>query len=357
MEIYNQYLLIVLIISIVFGIFAQMSQFCLLGGIRSVVNKNNTHRMWTYIIAMAVAILGSNIIEFNDWVNLNDTKPPYRTLNFAYGRYILGGFIFGVGMVLSSGCGMRNLVYVGQGNLRAFLVVAVMALSAYAMINLSVYSEVFLPIVEPFTVQFTSAGSQDIATLISKKNPQIFRLILAAVIFSTVLLFAIANKKIRQARFLIGSFGVGLVIVAGFTVTGGDFGQLLIEEADFMAEPPRGLATQSFSFAAPMADTVYALIYQEGWSVITFGVIAVIGLPIGAFLSSLFRKEFKISGITINKSLFTHVFGAVLVGIGSVLAMGCTVGHGLTGVSTFALGSFVTLFFIIIGARTMLKFR
>ena len=105
-----------------------------------------------------------------------------------------------------------------------------------------------------------------------------------------------------------------------------------------------------------MADSIYALWYREGISVITFGVVAVIGLPIGAFIASLFRKEFKPSGITSIKSLATNIIGAVLVGIGSVLAMGCTIGHGLTGISTFALGSFVALASIIVSAFITIKF-
>ena len=142
-----------------------------------------------------------------------------------------------------------------------------------------------------------------------------------------------------------------------FYISGGEQGLLLQEEADFMDDVPRGLAVQSFSFAAPMADVFYAIFYDEGLSMITFGFVAVIGLPLGALFISLFRKEFKLSGVRTGKEFIENMFGAVLMGVGSVLAMGCSIGHGLTGISTFAIGSFIALLFICIGALVCLKIK
>lgn len=357
MQLFHQYLILVLIVSIVFGAFAQVGQFCLLGGLRAYFKKQSSHRLLAYFVAVTVALLASSLIEYMQWIDLSTTKPPYRSAQFAYGRYILGGLIFGVGMVLSSGCGMRNLIKVGQGSFQALIIVAVMALSAYAMINLSVYSDFFLPIVKPLAVEFKQAGSQDMASLMVKaQHTELTRVLIAAGLFITVSIISLRNKTFRQKRYVLSAIGIGLIIAIGFYITGSEFGQLLIEEAEFMDEPARGLATQSFSFAAPMADSIYALWYRESISVITFGVVAVIGLPIGAFIASLFRKEFKPSGIISIKSLTTNIIGAVLVGIGSVLAMGCTIGHGLTGISTFSLGSFVALASIILSALFTMKF-
>jgi hypothetical protein len=360
MDVLVQYLLLVLVLSMVFGAVAQISQFCPVGGLREVMSNQGAHRLWTYLVAIAVAMMGVTLIEFFQWVDLTGTKPNYRAEEFAYGRYILGGFIFGFGMVLSMGCGMRNLVRVGQGSLKAILLVLVMALTAYVMTKTSVYADLFMPIVMPFSVNFSAATSQDLGSLFLNSNRssdiESTRLAIALIISLPILYFALKNPQFRKPRYLLSALIIGLAITAGFYLTGAETGQTLIAEAEFMEVPPLGLGTQSYSFAAPMADTVYAVFNPSSLSVITFGVVAVIGLPLGAFLSSVIRKEFKTElGFSSRKDVLLSILGAVLVGVGSVLAMGCSVGHGLTGVSTLALGSFLALFSIALGAFVGIK--
>jgi len=358
MDIFTSYLLLVLLVSMLFGAFAQSSQFCPVGGLRETINKQGSHRLWGYVAAIAVALIAVNLLEFFNWVDINEVKPNYRSEEFAYGRYILGGFIFGFGMVLSAGCGMRNLVRVGQGSLKALLVVAVMAITAYFMVKTSLYADAFMPWITPFSIQFSSAGTQELAGLLFGDIDALdwARLILAFVIGLPILFFAFQNETFRQVRYWLASLVIGLVIAAGFYITGAETGQALLEEAEFMDSPPLGLAVQSFSFAAPMADTVYALMNAEGMAVITFGVVAVLGLPLGAFLASVLRKEFVFEvGFSNKKEMTFSLIGAVMVGIGSVLAMGCSVGHGLTGISTLALGSMLALTAIAAGAYAGIK--
>jgi len=354
------YLLLVFMLSMVFGAVAQTSQFCPVGGLREVMSNQGGHRLWTYLAAIAIAVIGVTLIEFFQWVDLTGTKPNYRSEEFAYGRYILGGFIFGFGMVLSTGCGMRNLVRVGQGSLKAILLVLVMAITAYIMTKTSVYADLFMPIVTPFSLNFSTAMSQDLGSLflsfMSNDDLTSIRLAIALLISLPILYFALKNPQFRQPRYLLSALVIGLVVTAGFYLTGAEMGQALIEEAAFMSSPPLGLGTQSYSFAASMADTVYAAFNPDSLSVVTFGVVAVIGLPIGAFLSSVIRKEFKTElGFSSRRDVLLSVLGAVLVGIGSVLAMGCSVGHGLTGIATLALGSFLALFSIAVGAFVGIK--
>ncbi|MGM0541555.1 MAG: YeeE/YedE family protein [Pseudomonadota bacterium] len=354
------YLLLVFVLSMVFGAVAQTSRFCPVGGLRDVMSSQGAHRLWSYLVAIAIAVIGVTLIEFFQWVDLTGTKPNYRSAEFAYGRYILGGFIFGFGMVLSAGCGMRNLVRVGQGSLKAVFLVLIMAITAYIMTKTSVYADFFMPIVTPFSVNFSTAMSQDLGSLFLSftgfSDLATSRLVIALIIALPILYFALKNPQFRQPRYLLSALVIGLVITAGFYITGAEMGQALIEEADFMESPPLGLGTQSYSFAAPMADTVYATLNFSGLSVITFGVVAVIGMPIGAFLSSVIRKEFKTElGFSSRRDVLLSLLGAVLVGIGSVLAMGCSIGHGLTGISTLALGSFLALFSIAVGAFVGIK--
>lgn len=359
MDIFTTYLVMVFIVALVFGAFAQSSQFCPIGGLREKLSQQGSHRLWAYLAAIAVALISVNILEFFQYVDLNEVKPNYRSEEFAYGRYIMGGLIFGFGMALAAGCGMRNLVRLGQGSFKALMLVVVMAITAYAMAKTPLYADVFMPIVAPFSITFADAGTQELAGLLALDSLSLdkARLAIAIVLAGLILFFAFKNERFRQPRYWVASVVIGLVIAAGFYITGAQTGQTLMEEAEFMDSPPLGLAVQSFSFAAPMADTVYALLNVDGLTVITFGVVAVIALPLGALLASLLRKEFKLEvGFSGTMDVLISVIGAVLVGVGSVLAMGCSVGHGLTGISTLALGSFLALFAIGIGAYIGIRF-
>lgn len=356
MDLFYVYLAKVLITSILFGIFAQMSQFCLLGGIKEYFQKQDLGRLLVYFSAIAVALIGVNLMEFFELVSLDNTSPAYRSENLNYGRNILGGFVFGFGMVLAGGCGMRHLVRFGQGSFNSMAIITIYAGIVYLMINTSLYADIFMPIVSPFVYQL-SGTSQDFVSLFTNnvEIKSISRLVVGLLMAGIILLFALQNKLVRQPRYLFGYIGVGLAIVIGFHITGGEQGVLLQEEAEFMDDLPRGLAVQTFSFAAPMADVIYALFYDEGPSMITFGVVAVMGLPLGALLGSLLRKEFKFTGIARGKGFFVNLVGAALMGIGSVLAMGCSIGHGLAGISVLGSGSFIALLFIFCGAFIGLK--
>jgi len=357
MALFYKYLFLVFIISLGFGAFAQIGRFCLLGGLREWLQKNNMLRLWVFLGALAVALCGVSLLEYFSLINLDTSSPPYRTENFQYGRYIIGGLVFGLGMVLASGCGMRNLILAGQGSLKSAVIIIAMAISIYVMLKMNLFATLFMPLLTPLSISLTdisgsSINHQDLASILfgSGQYQHTMRLTIALLIALPLLFFALKNTSFRQARYLLGSIGVGLMITLGFYITGGPIGQTLLEESEFMDQIPRGLATQSFSFAAPMADSIYALLYTEGITVITFGVVAIIGLPLGALLASLLRQEFKLKGLPQINTMLINLFGAILMGVGSVVAMGCSIGHGLTGVSTLALGSILALLFICIGA-------
>lgn len=362
MDIFTTYLLVILAVSIGLGFFAQAGRFCLAGGLREAFSSQGSSRLWAYFAAIAIALIGVSVIEYMQFVSLDETKPSYRSDQFAYGRYILGGLIFGFGMILASGCGMRNLIKSGQGNYKGIIMVFFMALAAYVMTKTSVYADVFLPIVTPFTLDLSSFGHQDLGSLIthafmpdSMDRLEWIRLVISLAIAAVILFFAFKNKTFRQPRYFVSSIAVGAAIVAGYYITGSDMAHALSEEAEFMEIPPLGLGMQSYSFAAPMADTIYSAMNPVGLSVITFGVVAVIGLPIGSLIASLVRKEFKIEGFTSSKDFVISIVGALLAGTGAVLAMGCSVGHGLTGIATLAIGSFLALTSIVAGAYIGLK--
>lgn len=350
------YLLSILSLTIVMGYAAQRSQFCPVGGLRDVMNNRGSHRLLTYLAVIAIALATTALLEYVQYIDLNNTKPPFRSSQFAWGRYVIGGFIFGIGIVLS-GCGMRNLVLLGQGSLKALLLIIIMAISAYIMTRTSLYSDYFIPWLTPMTIDLSGIGSQDLGSLLTKSNDNlpIVRLTISLVIAILILSIALKNKTFREPKYLISALVIGLTISAGYAITGGTFGQHLIEQAEFMDAPPVGLGTQSYSFAGPMGDVIYWLMNVKETNLITFGVMSFIGLALGSFIASIVNKEFNVNLLVSTQNTLVGMIGAVLVVVGAVMAMGCTIGHGVSGIATLALGSFVTLLSISSGAYLALN--
>ncbi|HES75657.1 MAG TPA: YeeE/YedE family protein [bacterium] len=339
----------VLLIAIVFGAAAQFSRVCLPGGLREWVLDGKRSRISAYLIAIGAAVFFTALLQAFAGLDLNDTKPPYRSPQFAWGRYMLGGFIFGVGMVMTRGCPARNLVKLGQGNLQSLPVLIVVALTAYVMTRTPVYAEWFAPWVGVLTLDLTRFGMahQDLASLFGGDlGMSVVLGVLIAVAFWWV---AAQWLQFRQGVWVwLGASLVGLMVALGYTLTGGRLGQAAQEAAELMDTPPEGLGVQSFTFSAPLGDVVHFLGHPSA-TTITFGVVAVVGVLLGAWLSAMARREFKLIPFGNLREWLITMSGAVLAGVGSVLAMGCTVGQGFSGVASLALGSFVALAAIVAG--------
>lgn len=352
MEIIMFYFASILVLAMLFGFSAQRSQLCPVGGLREGINGQGWHRMATYFIVIGVALLATSMIEFMGWVQLDDTKPPYRSSQLAWGRYVIGGFIFGFGMVLASGCGMRNLVRLGQGSVKALVLLVIMSITAYIMTRTSVYADYFMPWLTPMTIDLSAQGSQKLSSLVFGSDHPIIQLMLAVVIAVVILGFSIRNTQVRQAKYWVSAMVIGLVVSAGYWLTGGYVGQTLVEQSEFMDAPLAGLGSQSFTFAAPMGDMVHWLMQGMEVHLMTFGVVAIIGMVLGSLIASLTNHSFSIAMFSSVKDAMISGIGAILVGVGAVTAMGCSIGHGITGIATLAIGSFIALFAIGLGAWT-----
>jgi uncharacterized membrane protein YedE/YeeE len=347
----SSYLYWVLALSIVFGLAAQFSRFCLLGGLSGYRQSRDGRRLAIYLAAIGVAIIATTLVQSLSGIDLGNTRPAYRSPDFAWGRYLIGGFVFGVGMVLARGCPVRSLVKVTQGNLQALLAVIVMALAAYAMTRTTLYATAFLPWVGHLSTNLEAFGikHQDLASILGGGRNLYLGLALA---ISALLLFVSWRWLPLRANWLgwLGALSIGIVVGLAFWVTGGTLGQAASDAAEMMNNPQQGLGLQSFTFSAPMGDVVYYLQHPAQFATITFGVVAVVGLLLGSFVSTLVRREFVWTVPGTVSEWSRTIIGALMVGIGSVLAMGCTVGHGLSGISTLALGSFLSLAAIMAGA-------
>ena len=347
----SRYLLYILALSVVFGAAAQFSRFCLLGGMRSYMSSRDGGRLAVYLGAIGAAVVATTLVQWLAAIDLNQTRPPYRSADFAWGRYLIGGLLFGVGMVLARGCPVRSLVKTSQGSFQALVAIVVMAAAAYAMTRTSLFQSAFLPWVGPLSVDLAAHGipQQDLASIFGGGA---LTYSLLATLLAVVLLvmswrwLPLRGNGVAWAGVLLMGATVGL----GFWVTGGAPGQSADMASMMQPMPQEGLGTQSFTFSAPLGDVVYFLQGLGEMSTITFGVVAVIGVFLGSLVSALVRRDMQFSlSLTAGEWLRT-IIGASMVGVGSVLAMGCTIGHGLTGFSTLTLGSMLALAAIMLGA-------
>jgi len=150
---------------------------------------------------------------------------------------------------------------------------------------------------------------------------------------------------------------IGLLIVVCWYVTAGGSGQALLDELDFMDQRPFFTGAQSLTFIGPSGHVAQYL--KEGFAPIylTFGVANLAGVVVGSFLYTLLFRKLRIEWFVTWKDFMMHAIGAVLMGIGGVLAMGCTIGQGISGVSTLALGSILTLVAIVAGSAATMKYQ
>jgi uncharacterized membrane protein YedE/YeeE len=354
--IHHQVLLIVLGLGVVLGAIANKTNFCTMGAVSDWVNMGDTGRLRAWLLAGAVAMLGVVILEASGKAVLgNMTFPPYRTPNFGWLRYLLGGLLFGIGMTLASGCGNKTLVRIGGGNLKSLIVLLIASACAYAMLWTNFYNAVFGDLIGATTVNLASSGfnSQTLGDLTGIGNT-----IAGSVVALAIIGFAFASRDFRENRDnILAGVVIGLLVIAGWYVTAGSMGAEWKEWADFADTKPLRVEAQSFTFISPMGDAARYVMNPQDTSLINFGIVAMVGVVLGSLAWALLSKGFRIEWFVDAKDFLNHAFGAVLMGIGGVLSMGCTVGQAITGVSTLALGSILTFAAIVAGAAGTMKYQ
>jgi len=364
-NVHVQVLSAVFAIAVVMGAVANKTNFCTMGAVSDWVNIGDTGRMRAWVFAMAVALTGVIALEATGAINLsNETFPPYRSANFAWLRYIIGGLMFGFGMVLASGCGNKTLVRVGSGNLKSLTVLIIAMIASYLMLWSPLFEKVFLPWIQPVSINLAQHGiaTQELGSVVSGifgyKTSRGFNMIVAVLVAAGLLIFVFRSRDFRgNFDNILGGAVIGAAIVAGWYLTGGVLGQAWKEFADMATDVPSRVQVQSYTFVSPMGDSVRYLLNPSKMSLLNFGVMALAGVITGSFLYALFTKSFRIEWFVSLSDFVYHVVGGALMGIGGVLSMGCTVGQAITGVSTLAIGSILTFFSIVIGAVAAMKYQ
>ncbi len=345
-----------------FGAVAAKTGFCTMGAVADWVNMGDTGRMRSWCLATGIALAGVLIFEFIGSIDLAQSRIPYRSAGFAWPRYLLGGLMFGVGMTLCGGCGAKNLIRFGGGNLKSLVVIAIAAVMAWFMTRGDLYALLFHSWIEPLTPNLKAFGadSQDIGSLAGIVAGQALgstlHYPLGAAIAAAFALWALSNRDFRRDHDqLFAGVVVGLVVIGGWFVTGGPLGREWMEYVSFLEQPPQGAGMQSYTFINPMGEALSWALAGGDASFLTFGVAAFLGVIGGSFVYSILTGNFRIEWFHSVGDFVRHIVGAVLIGIGGVLGLGCTIGQAVTGVSTLALGSFLTFGAIILGGALSLK--
>lgn len=363
--IHNQVLTTVFVVAVILGAVTGKTGFCAMGAVSDWVNIGDTGRMRAWVFAMAVALAGVIALEGAGVINLyGETFPPYRTANFAWVRYLLGGVMFGIGMTLASGCGNRTLVRIGGGNLKSLVVLVIFSICAYLMLWTPLYENAFLPWVSATTINLAQYGvpNQQVGTILAGmvglEASRGFNLAVAVLVVIGMLVFVFGSVDFRGSfDNVLGGAVMGLAIIAGWYLTGGSIGAAWKEFAELATEVPIRVQTQSFTFVSPMGDTARYLLDPAKLWLVSFGVMALAGVILGSSLHAIFSKSFRIEWFASWKDFGNHAVGGALMGIGGVLSMGCTIGQAITGISTLAIGSVLTFLAIVIGSAGTMKYQ
>ena len=362
MEIAAQLLIYTSILGFILGFVVTKTNFCTMGAVSDWVNIGDLSRFKAWMFAAAIAILGVTILDFLSFFDIDDSRIPYRNSILAWPRYVIGGLMFGVGMTYASGCGNKVLIRVGGGNLKSVIVLFVAGIMAYIMTRTDFYGIVFHSWMNPISLDLDQLGILDqslptiISSIFSLTNGVYFNLIVGLIVsFIMIVMIFKSGKFIHSFDNVFSGIVVGLIVVLAWLLTGGATGQEWIEANDFLDNPAPGVGVQSFTFINPMGETlIYASNAADSFY-LTFGVSALLSVILGAFVYSISSNNFRIEWFSSQQDFIRHVIGGALIGVGGVLALGCTIGQGVTGISTLALGSFITLIFIILGAAITMK--
>ena len=344
-------------VCVVFGALAQRTHFCTMGAVSDIVNIGSWVRMRMWGMAVGVAMIGFYAMAWLGWID--PAQSLYGSSHVAALSALVGGALFGFGMVLASGCGSKTLVRIGEGNLKSLVVFYVMGLAAFAtMRGLTGWWKSQTLDRVGFDIAAGSALPAWLSPLLGTQAGST-GLALALLVGGGLVIWSLANAEFREsANNLLAGFGVGAVIVAMWWVIG---------HLGFIAEHPETLEPtylgtaggrmQALSFTSPMARTLEWVIMFDAGKTLTLGVVSVVGVVLGAAVYALASGTFQWEGFRSTQDTALHLVGAVCMGVGGVTAGGCTVGQGLSGLSTLSLTSVIAVVGILGGAVVGLRLQ
>jgi len=336
-----------LLAGIVFGAIAQRTNFCAMGAISDMVNLQDSRRFRAWLLAIAAALAGTQALHLAGVIDL--TNAIYLTPNLGWLGAVVGGSLFGFGMTLTGGCGSKTLVRLGSGNLKSLVVALVLGVFAYMTLR-GLIAVARVSVIEPTNIDLTRAGLTtqglpDMLAVVTGISVRTLRITLAAAAVLGLIVYCFKDPAFRQSpRDIVGGIVIGLLIPIGWIITG-----------VVGADPFTPVPLASFTFVAPFGDSLMYLMAFTG-ATVNFGIASLAGVILGSFLSAMATNSFRIEAFTRADDLIRHLGGSALMGVGGVLALGCTIGQGITGLSTLAAGSVLAFLSILAGGVYGLKY-
>ncbi len=336
-----------LAIGIALGFVVHRTNFCAMGAVSDIVSFSDWRRMRAWILAMAVSILGAQLLYIGGFVELDNSI--YLRPSLSLTGLILGGLIFGFGMVLGGGCPGRNLMRVGNGDLKALMVLFFIGWSGYmTMRGILYYPQKWISDLLVIDLKGFGLPDQGIATIIggiTGASGPATQVVVMLVVAGALALFALKDAGFRRSRrHVMAGVLLGLLVTLAWFATG------YMGADDF--EPAQVTA---LTFIAPTGDAFQYLMTWTG-ATINFGIATVGGVILGAYISSKLTKTFHLSTFVDTPDTLRNLTGGALMGFGGIMALGCTFGQGITGMSTLALGSVIATISIIIGGVAGVKY-
>jgi uncharacterized membrane protein YedE/YeeE len=320
------------VIGLIFGAIVMSTNFCTMGAVADIVSFGDYRRFRSWVLAAAVALVGAQMLDAASIVDLD------RSIYLRHGLHwvgnIGGGLIFGFGMALAGGCPSRNLARAGAGDIRALMTVVVIGVFAIithggllAPLRLAAESRFILPLPEGVT---TSVG--DLAGFVLGLDAGSVRPAVAILIATAAFAYCFKSAAFRASpRHMLAGLGIGALAAAGWAVTG-----LVYDELS-----PTPFKPMALSFIRPAAETIAYVLHFTGIGPMTYSMALMFGALVGAMAIARLSGRFRIQGYADSADVKRNLAGAAMMGIGGVLALGCSIGQGVTGVSTMAAGSFL----------------
>ena len=348
-------------LALVLGFVAAKTNFCTMGAISDVVNMEHWGRVRMWLLAIAVAMAGTNLLYYFDLIDL--TKSVYQRPVLPWLSMLLGGTLFGIGMTIAGGCANKNLLRLGGGSVRSLVVLVFLAISAYMTLK-GLFGQWRSSYLDPVAIDLSGLGMQgqslaDVLARLTGMPAKSALLAATGVVAIALLIFVFKDKRFRASgEQIVGGAILGLLVTAGWYLSG-HIG--FAENPDTLEMTYFGTNSrtmESLSFVAPTAYSLELLMLWTDKSLhVTFGIATIVGVVLGSLIHAVTSRQFHWEGFASLEDLRNHLMGGILMGFGGVLGMGCTIGQGLTGVSTLALGSFISVAGIVAGAVATMKWQ
>jgi len=365
MDALSIYLVMGFCIAFGFAIFASYGNYCTMGAVSDWVNMGDKGRLCSWGVAAGVAIVGVALANTQAWIDTSlvtssETSPvPYLSTEIRWLRHILGGLMFGIGMTLAGGCSSKNLLRAGAGDLKAMTALIALGIAAWCMVYTETGGAIMLGLGD-FKVSVDSLGveSQSVAVIIASVIDAGSANVIAVCFGCVLLALAFANHNFRKVRHLwVSGVGIGMTVLLVWALSSGPVGQAALEVSDFSELPTMSMGAQSLSFTLPVGQGGYYLLKGGLQSWLTLGVVMAFGVLVGGVFYAQFTRSFRWQWFTSLGDALSHIVGGLLMGAGGVIAMGCTIGQGITGISTLAIGSCIAFASILLGCAITLRIR